>query len=75
MSASVLQHKAAWIGIRHEPSWSLDDKLAHVSCFGDEPVLEIRGRVLAKTRSRVLVTFLGPGSIVKFDSGYPVSAT
>ena len=60
-----------WIRIRHEPSWSLDDTLAHVSYFGDEPALEIGGRVLEKTRSRVLVTFLGPGSIVKFDFHVP----
>ena len=60
-----------WIGIRHEPSWFLDDTLAHVSYFGDEPALEIGGRVLEKTRSRVLVTFLGPGSIVKFDFHVP----
>ena len=60
-----------WIRIRHEPSWSLDEALAHVSYFGNETALEIGGRVLEKTRSRALITFLGPGSIVKFDVHAP----
>ena len=60
-----------WIRIRHKPSWSLDDSLSHVSYFGDEALLEIAGRVKEKTRSRVLLTFLGPGSIVKFDFQIP----
>ena len=63
--------KLPWIRIRHEPSWSLDDKLEHVSYFGDEATLEIAGRVYESTRSRALVTFLGPGSIVKFDFHVP----
>lgn len=63
--------KLPWIRIRHEPSWSLDDKLEHVSYFGDEATLEIAGRVYESTRSRALVTFLGPGSIVKFDFHIP----
>ena len=63
--------KLPWIRIRHQPSWSLDDALAHVSHFGDETALEMVGRVLEKTRSRALVTFLGPGSIVKFDFRVP----
>ncbi|MDE0416338.1 MAG: Rieske 2Fe-2S domain-containing protein [bacterium] len=60
-----------WIKIRHKAAWFLDDTLAHVSYFGDEPTLEIGGRVLEKTRSRALITFLGPGSIVKFDFHVP----
>ncbi len=60
-----------WIRIRHKPSWSLDDDLAHVSYFGDETTLEIAGRVSEKTRARALITFLGPGSIVKFDFQIP----
>ncbi|MDE0046025.1 MAG: hypothetical protein OXU19_09215, partial [bacterium] len=60
-----------WIRVRHRVTWSLDDTLAHVSCFGDERALEIGGRVLEKTRSRALITFLGPGSIVKFDFHVP----
>ena len=63
--------KLPWIRIRHEPSWSLDDKLDHISYFGDEATLEIAGRVYESTRSRALVTFLGPGSIVKFDFHIP----
>ena len=63
--------KLPWIRIRHELTWSLDNALAHVCYFGDEPVLEIGGRVLEKTRSRALITFLGPGSIVKFDFRVP----
>ncbi len=60
-----------WIKIRHEPAWSLDDALAHVSYFGDEVALEIGGRVLEKTRSRALITFIGPGSIVMFNFHVP----
>ena len=60
-----------WIRIRHEPSWFLDDELAHVSYFRDEPALEIGGRLLQGTRSRALITFPGPGSIVKFDFDVP----
>ena len=60
-----------WIRIRHEPSWSLDDTLEHVSYFADEATLEIRGRVYERTRARALITFLGPGSIVKFDFSVP----
>ena len=32
--------KSPWIRIRREPSRRLDDKLARVSCFGDEATLE-----------------------------------
>ena len=60
-----------WIRIRHEQSWSLDDTLEHVSYFVDEATLEIRGRVYERTRARALVTFLGPGSIMKFDFSVP----
>ncbi len=60
-----------WIAIRHEPSWSRDDELGHVAYFLDEATLEILGRVYEKTRSRALITFLGPGSIVKFDFHIP----
>ena len=60
-----------WIRIRHRPSWSLDDTQQHVSYFGDETTLEIGGRVRERTRSRALITFLGPGSIVKFDFSVP----
>lgn len=60
-----------WIRILHEPSWSLDDTREHVSYFGDEATLEIGGRVYERTRSRALITFLGPGSIVKFDFSVP----
>ena len=60
-----------WIRIRHEPSWQIDDRLEHVSYFGDEATLEIGGRVCERTRSRALITFLGPGSIVKFDFKVP----
>ena len=63
--------KLPWIRIRHEPSWFLDDELEHVSYFGDETTLEIGGRICERTRSRALVTFLGPGSIVKFDLEVP----
>ena len=63
--------KLPWIGIRHEPSWELDDTLEHVSYFGDETTLVIGGRVREKTKSRALITFLGPGSIVKFDFHVP----
>ena len=59
------------IRIRHEPSWSLDDELEHISYFGDEATLEIGGRVCERTKSRALITFLGPGSIVKFDFYVP----
>ena len=60
-----------WIRILHRPSWSLDDTQEHVSYFGDEATLEIGGRVYERTRSRALITFLGPGSIVKFDFSVP----
>ena len=60
-----------WIKIRHAPSWSLDDELEHVTYFGDEATLEIAGRVYERTKSRALITFLGPGSIVKFDFHVP----
>ena len=63
--------KLPWIRIRHEPSWSLDDTLEHVSYFGDEATLEIGGRAREGTRARALITFLGPGSIVKFDFDVP----
>ena len=60
-----------WIKIRHKPSWFLDEALGHVAYFQDEPALEIRGRVRETTRSRALITFLGPGSIVKFEFQIP----
>ena len=60
-----------WIRIRHRPSWSLDDTQEHVSYFGDEATLEIGGRIIDRSRSRALITFLGPGSIVKFDFSVP----
>ena len=60
-----------WIRIRHRPSWSLDNTQEHVSYFGDETTLEIGGRVCERTRSRALITFLGPGGIVKFDFFVP----
>ncbi len=60
-----------WIRILHEPSWFLDDALGHVAYFQDDPALEIRGRVYEKTRARALITFLGPGSIVKFEFQIP----
>lgn len=63
--------KLPWIRIRHEPSWSLDDELEHVSYFGDETTFEIAGRVCERIRSRALVTLLGPGSIVQFDLEVP----
>ena len=63
--------KLPWIKILHELSWSLDDTLKHVSYFGDEATLEIAGRVYERTRSRALITFLGPGSIVKSDFSVP----
>ena len=59
--------KLPWVRIRHEPSWSIDDELGHVSYFGDEATLEIGGRLYEKTRARARITFIGPGSIVKFD--------
>ena len=63
--------KLPWITIRHEPSWSLDDELEHISYFVDETTLEIGGRVCERTRARTLATFLGPGSIVKFEIHAP----
>ena len=63
--------RVPWIRILHEPSWFLDDALGHVAYFQDEPALEIRGRVYEKTRARALITFLGPGSIVKFEFEIP----
>lgn len=60
-----------WVKIRHKPSWSLDDELAHVSYFRDEATLEIGGRVREGMRSRASITFLGPGSIVQFDFHVP----
>ena len=60
-----------WIKIRHDPLWFLDESLGHVACFQDEPALEIRGRVRESTISRALITFLGPGSIVKFEFQIP----
>ena len=60
-----------WISIRYELSWSLDDEFAHVSYLKIATVLEIGGWVFERTRSRTLVTFLGPGSIVQFDFHVP----
>ena len=60
-----------WIRIRHKTSWSLDNNFGHISYFVDEPLLEIGGRVLKGTRSRAEITFLGPGSIVRFDFDVP----
>ena len=63
--------KLPWIRIRHRPSWSLDDELGHVSYFEDEATLEIGGRVFERTRSQAVITFLGPGSIVRFEFQIP----
>lgn len=60
-----------WIRIRHEPSWFLDEAFGHVVYFRNEPALEIRGRVCESTRSSALVTFLGPGSVMKFEFQIP----
>ena len=60
-----------WVRIRHEPSWFLDDELGHVAYFKDDPVIEIRGRVRERTRAGAMITFLGPGSIVKFEFRIP----
>lgn len=57
--------------IRHAPSWRPDDEFRHVSHFRDEATLEIGGRVRESTRAHALITFLGPGSIVKFDFSIP----
>ena len=62
-----------WIRIRHRPSWSVDDELGHVSYFRDEATLEIGGRVFERTRARASITFLGPGSIVRFQFQIPRS--
>ena len=63
--------KLPWVKIRHEPSWSLDAELPHISYFGDEVALEIMGRDYERARARALITFFGPGSIVKFDFDVP----
>ena len=57
--------------IRHAPSWHTDDELGHVSYFRDVATLEIAGRVRESTRADALITFLGPGSIVKFEFSIP----
>ena len=59
-----------WIRVRHEPSWFPDDELEHVSHFGDEATVTIGSRA-EWFRSRARITFLGPGSIVKFDFEIP----
>ncbi len=59
------------IKIRHESSWTLDKNLEHISYFEDYATIEIRGQVYESTKSRALITFLGPGSIVKFDFHVP----
>ena len=63
--------KLPFIRILHAPSWSLDDTLGHVSYFRDEATLEIAGRVWERTRARALITFLGPGSILRFEFSVP----
>ncbi|MXW43942.1 MAG: Rieske 2Fe-2S domain-containing protein [Candidatus Dadabacteria bacterium] len=60
-----------WIRIRHDPSWFLDDTLEHIAYFRNEATLEIRGRVYESTGALALITFLGPGSVVKFEFDIP----
>ncbi len=63
--------KLPWVRIRHKPSWFLDDTLEHIAYFQDETMLEIGGRIRESTRARALITFFGPGSIVKFEFHIP----
>ena len=63
--------KLPLIRVRHEPSWSVDDELEHVSHFGDEATVTLGRRVSGGFRSRARITFFGPGSIVKFDFQIP----
>lgn len=65
------QIRVPWIRIRHDPSWFTDDGLEHIAYFRNEAMLEIRGRVYESTRARALVTFLGPGSVSKFEFDIP----
>ena len=59
------------IRIRHKLGWFPDDTLRHIAYLKNEATLEIRGRVYESTRARTLVTFLGPGSVAKFEFEIP----
>jgi len=62
------QIKLPWIKIRHKPSWSSDKHLAY---FKDEAKLEIRDKIYENAKCSALLTFLGPGSVVKFELDIP----
>lgn len=62
------QIKLPWIKIRHKPIWSSDKHLAY---FKDEAKLEIRDKIYENAKCSALLTFLGPGSVVKFELDIP----
>lgn len=53
--------------IHHEATWRRDPDEPHVAWFGDEAILEFRGRRIKNSGAKADVRFEGPGSVVRFD--------
>ncbi|MEM9727722.1 MAG: Rieske 2Fe-2S domain-containing protein [Myxococcota bacterium] len=53
--------------IRHEASWRRDPDEPHVAWFGDQALLEFRGKPIKDSGATAEVRFEGPGGVVRFD--------
>ncbi|MEM7136517.1 MAG: Rieske 2Fe-2S domain-containing protein [Myxococcota bacterium] len=52
--------------IHHEATWQRDDEEEHVSWFGNDAILQFRGKPIKDSGARAMVRFDGPGSVVRF---------
>lgn len=59
------------VHIEHQPGWSMDPDVPWKMYFQDDAVLRIFGRRVEAVGASALVTFFGPGSLVRFRFTIP----
>jgi len=58
-------------GIQHHATWRPDPDATHIAYFDDDAMLTFRGRDLPKSAAHATITFVGPGSLVRFEFQLP----
>ncbi len=59
------------VGIHHKATWRPDPDAPHLAYFDDDAVLTFRGRELPRSAAHATITFVGPGSLVRFQFQLP----
>jgi len=59
------------LGIHHKATWRPDPGAPHLAYFDDDAVLTFRGREMPRSAAHATITFVGPGSLVRFQFQIP----